>query len=102
MTNAMTIYFIAVLSGQEIIHEVLKADSALIPITVTEFGQFSSLFEHFMYGKDTILLPVFNKDKKHAKGAARLARSSKVPRRFLTCGNQIWRTEHADAFYGFS
>ena len=66
------------LSGREIIDEVLKTDSALIPITVTEFGQFGSLFELFMNRKDNIPLPVFSKDQKHAKGAARLSRSTKL------------------------
>ena len=55
-----------------------------------------------MYGKDTIPLPVFNKDQKHAKGAARLVRSSKVPHGNLTHVNQIWQTEHNDDFVGFS
>jgi len=38
-------------SGDEIIGEILASNSTHIPITVTEFGQFGSLFERFLFGK---------------------------------------------------
>ena len=89
--------------GQEIIQEVLKTNSALRPITVTEFGQFGTLFKQFIYRKDTIPLPVFlDKDQTHVEVAARLARSNKAPCIILPHANQIWRTEHANEFCGFS
>ena len=71
------------LSGQEIIQEVIKTNSALIPITVTELVQLGTLYKRFIYGKDTIPLPLFNKDKIHTESAARLACSNKVPRGIL-------------------
>ena len=35
------------LMGDEIIDKILKMNSALIPVIVTKFGQFGSLFERF-------------------------------------------------------
>ena len=52
--------------------------------------------------ENTIPLPVFNKDKEHAKGAARLVCSSKIPHQILTRANPIWWTGHANFFYNFS
>ena len=90
------------LSGDEVIGKVLKTNSALIPITVTEFGQFGSLFERFLFDKEAMKIPNFRKNQKNAKRAAALARSTKVPFGILKRANEIWRTEHSDEFYGFS
>ena len=38
------------LTGDEIIGEILTTNSALLPFTVTEFGQLGSLAQHFLYG----------------------------------------------------
>ena len=46
-------------------------------------------------------LPVFNGNQRHAKAAAKLARSQKKPHGIVPRANKIWRTKHADKFYGF-
>ena len=43
----------------EIIGKILQTDSALIPITVTEFGQFGSLFEIYLFGKEAMATTFF-------------------------------------------
>ena len=60
------------LSGDEVIGEVLKTNSALIPVTVTEFGQFGSLFERFLFGKEAMKIPNFRENKKKRKTSSRL------------------------------
>ena len=47
------------LSGDKIIGEIITSNSALIPITVTEFSPFGSLFERFLFGKEAIKIPKF-------------------------------------------
>jgi len=90
------------MTGDEIIGEILATNSALIPITVTDLGQFGSLFERFLYGTDARKLPTFGKDRVHARKAALLARSTKVPSGILPHANKIWRHDHPGEFYGFS
>jgi len=55
------------LSGDEIIGKILKTNSALIPITVTEFDQFGSLFERFLFGKEAMKIPNFTENQQNAK-----------------------------------
>ena len=71
------------LSGDELIGEILATNSALIPITVTEFGQFGSLFDRFLFGKEAIKIPQFKDSQNNAKAAAEVARSTKVPHSVL-------------------
>ena len=90
------------LTGDEIIGEILSSNSALIPFTVTEFGQLGSLAQRFLYGTDAMALPHFDDDQVNAKAAAELARSKKVPRGILPRANAVWRRECPDEFYGHS
>jgi len=60
------------LSGDEIIGEILKTSSALIPITVTEFGQFGSLFERFLFGKEAMKIPNFTENQQNAKKSGKI------------------------------
>ena len=90
------------LSGDEVIGKVLKTNNALIPVTVTEFGHFGSLFERFLFGKEAMKIPNFRNNQKNSKQAAALARSVKVPFGILKRANEIWRTKHSEEFYGFS
>ena len=90
------------LTGDEIIGEILTTNSALIPFTVTEFGQLGSLAQRFLYGTDAMPLPQFDDDQVNAKAAAELARSKKVPRGILPRANAVWRRECPDEFYGYS
>ena len=90
------------LTGDEIIGEILNTNSALIPITVTEFGQFGSLFERFLFGREALKIPNFSDNQKNAKAAAKLARSTKVPHSVLPRANEIWRKEHEGGFFGHS
>ena len=90
------------MTGNEIIGEILATNIALIPITVTDLGQFGSLFERFLYGTDAHKLPTFGKDRVHARKAALLARSTKVPLGILPHANKLWRLDHPGEFYGFS
>ena len=90
------------LTGDEIIGEILQTNSALLPFTVTEFGQLGSLARRFLYGTDAMPLPSFENDQVNAKAAAELARSKKVPRGILPRANAIWRKECPDEFYGYS
>ena len=78
------------LSGDEIIGKILKTNSALIPITVTEFGQFRSFFERFLFGKEAMKIPNFTENHQNAKKAAKMTRSTKVPHSVLPCVNEIW------------
>ena len=64
------------LTGDEIIGEILTTNSALIPFTVTEFGQLGSLVQRLLYGTDAMALPHFDDDQVNAKAAAELARTS--------------------------
>ena len=82
------------LTGEEIMGEICAAHCALVPITITEFGQFGSLFKRFMHGSDALPIPPIT-DKPNAHRLAELARSKKVPR-------GIWTTDHPNDFYGFS
>ena len=90
------------LTGDEIIGEILDTNSALIPITVTEFGQLGSLARRFFYGTAAMKLPTFGVNEPNAKLAAELARSKEVPRGVLPRANAIWRKECPDEFYGYS
>ena len=90
------------LTGDETIGEILLTNSALIPFTVTEFGQLGSLARRFLYGSDAMALPEFDEQHVNAKAAAQLARSKKVPRGILPRANAIWRKECPDDFYGHS
>lgn len=90
------------LSGDEIIGEILRHDMALVPITVTEFGMFGSLFNRFLFGTDALPNPPFDEKVSQADAASKLARSKKVPRGVLVRANDIWRHEHPDEFYGHS
>jgi hypothetical protein len=90
------------LSGDEIIGEIMASNSALVPITVTGFGQFGSLFERFLFGKEAMKIPNFKESQNNAKAAAEFARSTKVPHSVLPRANEIWRKEHPEEFYGHS
>ena len=90
------------LTGDEIIGEILSTNCALVPITVTEFGQLGSLACRFLYGTAAMTIPTFNDDEVNAKAAAELARSNKLPRGVLPRANAIWRRECPDEFYGYS
>ena len=70
------------MTGEEImiISDLLRNKHALIPITVTEFGMFGSLFNCFLFGDDALQLPPFTTNQKNANAAAEHARSKKVPR----------------------
>ena len=70
-------------SGDEIIGKIIAPNSALIPITVKEFGQVGSLFERFLFGKQAMKMPTFKESQNNAKAAAELARSTKVPHSVL-------------------
>ena len=61
------------LSGDEIVGKIITSNSALIPITVTEFGQFGSLFECFLFGKETMKIPKFKESQTNAKAATEIA-----------------------------
>jgi len=82
--------------------KIIASNSALIPITVTEFGQFGSLFERFLFGKEAMKIPKFKESQNNAKAAAELARSTKVPHSVLPRANKIWWKEHREEFYGHS
>ena len=60
------------LSGDEVVGEVLKTNSALIPVTVMEFGQFGSLFERFLFGKEAMKIPNFKTKPEKRKSSSRL------------------------------
>ena len=90
------------LSGDEIIGKIMASNSALVPITVTEFGQFGSLFERFLFGKEAMKIPNFKESQNNAKAAAELARSTKVPHSVLPRANELWRKEHPEEVYGHS
>ena len=87
------------LTGDEIIGEILNTNSALLPITVTEFGQFGSLFERFLFGREAIKIPNFSDNQQNTKEAAKLAHSTKVPHSVLPRANEIWRKEHEGFFW---
>jgi len=90
------------LSGDEIIGESLCTNSALVPVTVTEFGQFGSLFERFLFRKEAMTIPKFEDSQKYAKAAAELVRSTKIPHSYLPTANAIWPKEPQEEFHGHS
>ena len=90
-------------TGDELIGGLHDINSALIPITVNEFGEFGSLFNKFLYGTAALPLPVFDPEtQRNAKTMAQIARSKKVPHGVLPRANAIWKKEHPDEFYGYS
>ena len=76
------------------IGEILDTNRTLVPITVTEFGMFGSLFMRFFYGTEATTLPKFKPTEPNTKRAAILTRTINA--------NNILRHEHPDGFYGFS
>ena len=90
------------LTGDEIIGEILNTNIALIPITVTESGQFGRLFDRFLFGKEVMKFPKFSENQQNAKKAAKLACSTNVLHSVLHRANEIWRKEHEEEFYGHS
>lgn len=90
-------------TGDELIGGLHTINSALIPITVNEFGEFGSLFNKFLYGTPALPLPAFDEEtQRNAKSMAQIARSNKVPHGVLPRANAIWKKEHPDEFYGYS
>ena len=89
------------LSGDEIIGELTNSHQALIPWSISPYGNFGDLSSRFWYGTNTIdLSSVIN--KRHAKSAAKLARSNKVPSGVLERADKLWQHKHPGDFFGRS
>ena len=90
------------LSGDAIIGDILDSHAALIPIAVTEFGQFGPLFRRFCFNGAAFPLNISKSKFPNAHAADILARSKDVPRGILQKANDIWRHSNPDDYYGFS
>jgi len=90
------------LSGDDIIGDILESKAALIPIAVSEFGQFGPLFRRFLFNDNALPLNIPANKFKNAHAADKLARSKDVPRGILQKANDIWRHSNPDDYYGFS
>ena len=89
------------LSGDEIIGELTNSHQALIPWSISPYGKFGDLSSRFWYGTNTIDLSS-GINKRHAKSAAKLARSNKVPSGVLERADKLWQHKHPGDFFGRS
>lgn len=89
------------LSGDEIIGDLITRNQALLPWSISPYGKFGGIAARFWYGETAINLKSVL-TKRHAKSAASLAVSNKVPSGVLERANKIWQHKHPGDFFGRS
>ena len=83
------------LTGDEIIGDNLRDNTAFIPVAVSPHSHTSGLFNLLMYGTDPPLPPPkFDDGRINAMGAYRLACSQRVPHGILKRADDWWRINH--------
>ncbi len=91
------------LTGDQIIGRLIQEKMVLIPIAISPYGQFGTIFNRFLYGcKKVVHAEYDNPEKPNAKPMAELSTSRKVPRGVLKRANRIWYREHRNEYYGSS
>ena len=88
------------LTGDQIIGDLYNQMMALIPMPVSPYGLFGSIFHRFLYGDDAFPLPKFSKH--YAGLMAERSISGTVPRGVLYHANKIWRSTRPGEFFGGS
>jgi len=85
----------------EIIGDLITRDQALLPWSISPYGKFGGIAARCWYGETAINLKSVL-TKRHAKSAASLAVSNKIPSGVLERANKVWQHKHPGDFFGRS
>src|SRR6056300_1135442 len=88
------------LTGDQIIGDLYNQNFVLIPIAVSPYGKFGSIFERFLYGTEPLPLPKFSAKRTFNSLMANRAISGGVPAGVLERANHIWRNTRPGVFFG--
>jgi hypothetical protein len=74
----------------------------LIPFAISPLGLFGPTMNKFLHGIDPMPHTIYPRSFPHAYNMAKRSISNAVPSNILHRGNEIWKTQHPNKFFGGS